>query len=413
VIKPSSAPTRYRFVVEAVLLPLQIAVGLNFFAPAPLFPQIISEFGVERATVSLLVSAVTLMLAIFAIPGGIIAARIGLKPAIFLGGLLGSAGLLAPLATDFGFLMALRVLTGLGAAILVPITGAIVMQWFSPKETPIINGLNLMGQSFGVSLSFFFGVAISQGLGGWAAPLAVYGGIALISALGWGAFGRTRKGIEGVAEVKITDVMRVLPQRNTLLLGFAIMGPFAQYVALSTWLPTFYQEVRGMGPGLTSLITGILPFVGMGATLAGGILPARVGLRKPFLIVPGALIGLAGVASFITGNIIITVVGVMVLGVLSWVFVPTIFTVPMELPGTSPEKVGVILGAALAMGNFSSFWSPLIVGALTDRLGTYFPGFIIWAVFSSSLLISALLLPETGPRARERLARQATATAPG
>ena len=157
-----------------------------------------------------------------------------------------------------------------------------------------------------------------------------------------------------------------------------------------------------MTPALTSLITGILPFVGIGGTLLGGVLPSRMGLRKPFLLVPGALVGLAGIASFATGNIPVTIGGIMLLGFLSWVFVPTIFTIPMELPGTSPEKVGIILAATMALGNLGTFVSPMSVGYLTDVFGTYFPSLAIWSVLSFSLLFCAIFLPETGPRAKSR-----------
>ena len=56
-------------VVEASLVPVQIALGLNFLAPAPLFPFIMEDFGLERGVVSLLVASVTVMMAMTVLMG--------------------------------------------------------------------------------------------------------------------------------------------------------------------------------------------------------------------------------------------------------------------------------------------------------------------------------------------------------
>ncbi len=52
-------------------------------------------------------------------------------------------------------------------------------------------------------------------------------------------------------------------------------------------------------------------------------------------------------------------------------------------------------------GNFGTFMGPLITGYLADLTGSYLPGIIIFAVFSLSLLVAGLMLPETGPAARK------------
>ena len=63
-------PRRYRFVVEGTLLWVQIAMGLSFIAVAPLFPLIIDEYGVDRATASLLIGGTALAFAISTIRAG-------------------------------------------------------------------------------------------------------------------------------------------------------------------------------------------------------------------------------------------------------------------------------------------------------------------------------------------------------
>ena len=96
-----SDSNRYRWVVEGSLLPIQIALGLNFLAPAPLFPFIMQDFGLERGIVSLLVASVTVMMAMIMLPASVLAPKIGLKRSLALGCLLMSSGILIPLNSSF------------------------------------------------------------------------------------------------------------------------------------------------------------------------------------------------------------------------------------------------------------------------------------------------------------------------
>ena len=395
---------RYRWVIEASLLPLQVAIGLNFLAPAPLFPLIMEDFGLERGTVSLLVASVTVMMAIVTLPAGVAAARVGLKRSLALGGLLMSAGLLAPLAPNFAAVVLLRILFGIGAGITLPVTSAIVMQWFGAKELPLLNGVNVAGQSVGVATSMFIGVPLANALG-WQFPLFLYGAATFGGLVTWMIVGREPE-IEGPppSAPSLGTLLAVLKLRTTLLLQLAVTGAFAAYVAFSSWLPTYYNEELDMSLTQAGAIAGLLPLVGIVATFAGAALPARLGLRRPFLIVPGMFYGVAAFGAFFFDNLAIIYPSIILLGICGWIYLPSLFTIPMEMPGMTPEKVAVVVGAALMVGNFASFLSPILVGMTTDAVGSFVPAFIGVAIVSSLLLVAGLLLPETGPRGKRHSA---------
>jgi len=71
-------------------------------------------------------------------------------------------------------------------------------------------------------------------------------------------------------------------------------------------------------------------------------------------------------------------------------------TIPMEGPDAVPERVSLVLATIGALGGVLSFVAPLAVGILADVLGSYIPGFMIFAVLSWSLVVAGVLLPETG-----------------
>ena len=71
--------SRYRFVIAGMVLFAHLALGLNMFAAAPLFPLIIEDLGVSRTTAGLLVTLGLLVSAAFGLPGGVVIARLGLR----------------------------------------------------------------------------------------------------------------------------------------------------------------------------------------------------------------------------------------------------------------------------------------------------------------------------------------------
>ena len=129
----------YRWVIEGCMLLLQFAMGLSFLAVAPLFPLIIDEYGLSRASASLLVGATSLGVAVALVPSSLIVSRLGGRLTIALGGLLMSAMALAPFAMNFPVLLATRVSFALGAAVILSSTPVVVMRWFPPRELALIS----------------------------------------------------------------------------------------------------------------------------------------------------------------------------------------------------------------------------------------------------------------------------------
>ena len=143
-------------------------------------------------------------------------------------------------------------------------------------------------------------------------------------------------------------------------------------------------------------VTGLLPSVGVFAVLVGGFLPLRFASKKPFFIVPGILLGLGGLGSFLIDSNFGIYVAIILLGIGSWSYAPTLLSLPMELPGMTPEKVAVVWGTFVTVSGFGMFVSPIVVGAISDSTGTFVPGFVIFAVGAWFLVVAGILLPKTG-----------------
>ena len=392
---PQDSP--YRFVVAALFLLLKASFGLSFFVVGPVAPYIIDDYDISYSEAGLL-TGLTLLATTLALPGSMLVGRVPLKTLIALGWLLCAAPAFTLLAFDYPVLLATRVLFGASIAILLPALGPLLMYWFRPRELPLVNGLGQAAITLAMALSTFVAAPLSEALT-WKAALSIFGFVNLAGALAWMALGRVGQSPRSpVRGLSLGHAWRVMRSRPALLLAAADAGPVAQYTVLVAWLPAFYLEVHGIPLTRAGSMLSLLPLAGFVALLAAGLISVRVQQRRPFLLVPGVLVGLAGFGSFLFADSSFVYVPLLLLGVASWLYVPILLTVPMELPRMSPEQVSLMWAAIMTVGGTLTFVAPLTAGALTDVTGSYLPGFALFAVLAWSLAVAGFLLPEPRPR---------------
>lgn len=385
--------SRYRIVIAGLILAAHLAVGLNMFAVSPILPIIIDDLSINRATAGLLVAMPMLVAALFGLPGGVITMRLGLRRTF--GAAWVAMGLLAlsPVAPNFPTLLTLRLLFGLGAAMMFTASGPLLLQWFKPKEVLVMNGLTTAILSLGIFLSLATAVPLADALE-WKGALGVFGGLGVVGTLAWGLFGRAPARQDHLAAVApLRGAFVVLRSRAVLLLLAADAGVLIQYTALSAWLPTFYSEVRGMTLGRAGLITALLPLVGVFAVIAGALLPLKFGAPRVFLIVPGIMIIVGGLASFSFSSTPVIYASVFLIGVGSWLYVPTLLSWTMQLAGMVPGNVAIVWGSLITISGMGMFISPILVGFLRDASGTFTLGFLICSAAAWSLLLAGIFIP--------------------
>lgn len=387
--------SRYRYVIGGLTVLLWLSFGLSLPAIAPVTPLILEEYGISHGMAGLLTGSVILMMSGFSIPAGMLVGRVGLKKLIGVAWFMAAAPALSFLAEGFPTLLAMRMMFGLSLAVLLPAFGPMLMQWFRPRELPLIIGLNLAMATVGMTLSTFVTAPLGEAVG-WKMTLSIYGAVALVGAFLWMRLARVQQPTQSSGHLSVGAVWSVLRDRTTLLLALADAGPFAQYIALTTWLPTFYFEVHGMSLSAAGSAVGLAPLSGVVALILAGVLSMRVVRRRLFLIIPGVVGGLAGFATFLLAGSGAIYPALLLLGFGAWFYLPMLHTIPMEVPDAVPERVSLVLATIGALGGVLSFVAPLAVGILTDVLGSYIPGFMIFAVLSWSLVVAGVLLPETG-----------------
>ena len=385
--------SRYRFVIGALILAAHTSIGLNFFNVTPLLPLIIDDYEVSRASASLLIALPTIIKALVGLPGSLIVNRFGLNRTFTLSWFMLGMLVLSPLAQDFNTMILLRLLYGLGTGLVMTASAALIMQWFEPREVPIINTLLLIVVVTGTAVSITLAVPMSQAMS-WEAVLGVFGGVGMAGAIAWSLLGKTKPEAADAREAfDLREMWRVFKNRTVFLLVVGDALVFINYAAITSWLPTYLYEFRGMSLEDAGYITGLLPSVGMLSVIIGGYLTVRLKVTRPFFIIPGILAGLGSFGAFLLTDTLAIQVSVVLLGIGTWVYQPILLTLPMQLPWMTPRKITVVWGASLTIAGFGMFLSPIIVGASRDLLGSFIPGFTIWALLAWSLVFTGVLLP--------------------
>ncbi len=385
----------YRFVIIGLMALLLFPGGLNLFAVGPVTPFVMESFGIGNGQASLLTSVVFLAQGILTVPASFLMGRVSLKILISIAGLLGSAPVLSILFTDhFTFLILLRISYGLGFAILFSTMGPLFIQWCNPRELTLANGICILSASIGIATAGFISVPLSEEIG-WRITLSFFGASSLVASIIWLIYGKENpSSTEASTPNNLKNIWSILRSRTTLLIASCDAGPAALIAAIMAWLPTYYYTAHEIPLSTGGSSLGLIALTGLICVVIVSIISLRSPKKRPFLILPGIIVGFAGLGTVFFPESIIIYGFIIALGFCCWSYLPVLVSYPMELYSDDPNRVAVILANLMAIGGFIGFASPLIVGVLADITGSFIPGLTIFAIGSWSLLIAGIKLPE-------------------
>ena len=315
---------KYRFVIAALLLAGHLSVGLNIFTVSPIFPLVIDEYQLSRAAAGLLVALPLLVAAALGLPSGMLIARVGIRRSFIIGWASIALLSLSGLAPNFLTLVLLRSVIGLGFAFVLTTSGPLLMQWFPTKEITIMNALTTAALSLGIALSVATAAPLSDFMD-WQTALTVFALPGVAGLIAWMILGRESGGVPmSVQGLTLQEVGGVLRNRTVVLLLAADAGILVQYTAFTGWLPTFYNENRGISLSQAGFITGMLPLVGVFAVLVGGAVALRVRSPKVLFAASGVMAGLGGLGAFLFTEPQLIYPAVIVMGMGSWLYLSLI-----------------------------------------------------------------------------------------
>jgi MFS transporter, ACS family, D-galactonate transporter len=379
---------RRRWTIVGLLF---IASLINYFDRATIafaLPLISRDLQLGPEAKGVLLSAFFWSYALMQIPMGVLADRVNLRwlyaAAFTLWSL--SQGLVG-FATGVGWLIAFRVLLGVGEAIYLPGGSKIVSLLFSSAERGLPSGLFDAGTRTGLVIE---GVLVPWMLTryGWRTTFAAVGFSALVWLIPWLA--TTPRDLHGrtahPAHVPdpLPDRLRVLATNRNMIGICAAFFCFDYYwYFLVNWLPDYLVTARG----LTLLRAGIyaaLPYLVFGASEPiGGWIADRLVMAgwsqtraRKTVVTVALLTGLFLIpASRVTSPL--AAVALIIGGCLVGLSTGNLLVILQAC--SPPEEIGLWTGAYNFVGNIAGILSPLMTGVLIAATGSYAPAFVLAA----------------------------------
>ena len=335
----------------------------------PLLVDLAAEFDTSVAVTGQLATVTFAAWAVSVIAVGPLSDSIGRRP-VALGGLtLLSIGVLASVfAPNLGTLMALRVVTGLGAGMIPPNSMAAVADAVSPsRRAQAVGGLMAfatLSSVIGIPL-----VAVAADWGGWRLPFLVIGSLlAACALLNWSWFPRSEDSeLRSFSFFSRYRTLLAIPIfRAALAVNF---GQRIAYFALFSYLAAYLIDGYGLSVGAVALP---LAFVGMG-TVIGSYLGAPVANRRNRMPIIAACVVVGGFAALVLFSITVPLWAAVAIATGSIMLIsagwPVLITLTTEIAGQSRATGVGLLGGSNQSGGVGG---AALGGVLLAAIG--FPG---------------------------------------
>lgn len=382
-------------------------------ATAPLLVFIAADFGIDSATAGYASTLHILVQGIFALISPIMIGWIDNRKTQLIGvSIMVLGSVFCYFAPSFPMLLFSRVITGMGHGISTGCTNAIIAAWFPPKEkSMIVTVINLCIVG-AVSLAYTCTIPLYHIVGdSWRLVLLVLGGVLLAVDILWFIFARDNHVLNeyirktDAASGKVTNAFSGMKEALTrsdvwvmcLFTGLATIASNG----INTYLPQFLQTMRGFTDARASSVIGIANAVGAAATLIGGVATTALGRRK-VIIIPCCILSIG----FITLALTVPGAGLIIPFFIMYSFTvsfrgPSGSTIPTELKGVTPALASSSATLSFAIGLIGTFAaSPML--KLSIRLFGESNSMLIYIPLLVISLIMAIMLPETGPKRREK-----------
>ena len=387
--------------------------GFNIGVVPPLFPEISAELGLTSTEIGITWGAWFLGMMLFSLIGGATADRFGVRKVI--GAALIFSALFCALRgfmPGFWGLSVAMFFLGVSLGFVVPNLTKGVGIWFGSGELGLANGILIIAAGGGAILGMMTSASIlSPLLGGWRAVMCFTGALAGGLFVLWIIAARERPA-GGAAPVArqpgtLEGMKKVIGVRDlwlVCLMEFCVVGG---WLALQGFFPTMLVQ-KGMTAAQAGELLGLVMILAGVFNAIGPRLSDRVGLRKPF-IWPFLLASSAGIslAAFFMGGYLFAVLVPVVVGI--GTAVPLFWVVVLEMEQVGPLYAGSAIGLLFTLNRLGAFILPVAVGALIDKTGLFWPGFLLLGALSLAAAGLCLALTETGVRARggvDKLCRQ-------
>lgn len=254
----------------------------------PLVNEIIHSLNLTNVQFSSIVTAPMIPAVLFSIIAGTISDRIGVKPIITIGLIIGSIGTTFRfLAIGYWQIFVLMALSGFGVTFINANISKILGDWFPAEKISKTMGICLTGSTLGMTL----GMGTAALFPSINSAYVVSSILSIVSTLLWVILMKSRPKNTLVKESgSVLDNIRILTKSRSLWIGgFGLMLVMGCTMAITGFLPRALSEIRGIDPVTAGLLSSMVMLGTLFSSILSPIISQRIGSIRLYLIVVGVL----------------------------------------------------------------------------------------------------------------------------
>ncbi|HVN23236.1 MAG TPA: MFS transporter [Syntrophorhabdales bacterium] len=384
-------------------------LGFAMYAPMLCIPPIAhiitAKLLVGNAAVGLLFAVPVTALIALAIPSGFLADRLGTQKAVGIGAVVMAAGsLLRGISTSFSELMIFTIIYGVGFSIIYPNLPKLVGLWFPREKVGLATGV----YSTGITTAGAVALAITLPLiypltNSIQGTFVIWSIPSVAAAVLWWLVAKdppvTNSPLAQTAQRMRTHTSSysLWKDKNMWYIALLLFFNDIHFYIWSGWSPAIFI-MKGASPELAGLMASCRGWAGFPVIFLMPWASYKVGLRKPFMWGSALLLALTSWAAIYIpvplGWPLMVLVGVATSGTFSMTL-----ALPLEL--LPNEFAGIATGTVLSIGYIGGLLGPWLAGRIADATGSFNLALVVLAVTGILWAVVALLIPESGRRARE------------
>jgi predicted MFS family arabinose efflux permease len=375
---------RSRNWLVAMLSVTVFSTATAFVMIGPLLIALASAFNTSITNVGHLAGAIGISWGITAPLVGPISDTYGRRRVALTGVALLTIGTLSSaLAWDYWGLLACRLLTGIGGAMIPPNSAATIADHFAPAERGRPFGIAIAAANSATVIALPI-VAVLGTIGGWRLPFIILGTY-LVGIWVWHWFGFPPPLATAPRAAGFAAHFRAVAKMRSLWFVFLANVLFrTASFAVFTYLVAFLVKAYGMKPGQTAIPLGVVGAGAMLGSFIGGYLASSA--QRLFWAAFGLVSGGLCVGVALSGGVAPWPVALLGSAgiVLLTVFEPVSWVMTAEFAGDSRATANGLLATSNQLGG--------IVGASVAGLILAFGGFAMVGLFCAACGIGAALI---------------------
>ncbi len=290
-----------RWVILAVLVLARTAMGYQFQSIGSLSPLLIDEFGIDFATLGVLIGLFMLPGIFISLPGGVLGNWLGDKRVALLGlALMIAGGLLTAAGGDFDGATAGRILSGAGAVLLNVVMTKMVADWFGEKQLVTAMSLLVTSWPLGIGLGLVSQGAIAAEFA-WPAAMVVTSALTAIAfALVWLTYTTPESARAVRTPARLLGGLSLREAFLVSVVGIIWMLFNVGFILVVSFTPTYLTE-SGASVASAGFVTSLAMWITVLALPLGGLLVERTGrdtliMLLSLFIMAAAMIALPSVS---------------------------------------------------------------------------------------------------------------------